>query len=172
MRKIVVIACLFIATAAFAQQNKPNGFYVFVTNPGGGYSTNEQSWQGAFGVALQHMFAPRFSGEISVSRDVQYTHVRIFNPDFTVASSYTLTTRTTPVDVTGRYHFLNDSHWKPYIGADARYVDSRMFLGVTGGVVWQFRQSLGLRFDAKVLVSDRPQHNERLYNSVGLSWRF
>ena len=70
MRKLIVI-CLFVSTAAFAQQSRPNGFYVFVTNPGGGGSTNERNWQGAFGIALQRMFAPHFSGEVAVSRDVE-----------------------------------------------------------------------------------------------------
>ena len=172
MRKLVIVLCLVVAPAAFAQQNTPNTFYVFVTNPGGGSSTNEQSWDGAFGIALQRMFTPRFSGEVAVSHDVQYTRVRTFNPDFTDASSSMLTTRTTPVDLTGRYHFLNGSRWTPYVGAGMRFVDGRAFSDVTGGVVWQFRPALGLRFDAKVLVSDRPLHNERLYNSIGLSWRF
>jgi hypothetical protein len=58
------------------------------------------------------------------------------------------------------------------VGAEARYVESRTFFGVTGGVVWQFRPALGLRFDSKLLVSDRPHQAERLYNSVGLAWRF
>ena len=133
---------------------------------------HERYWQGAFGLALQRMFAPRFSGELAVSRDTQFTRVRTFNADFTEGASYKLITRTTPIDLTGRYHFLNDTNWKPYIGAGTRLVDGRAFFGVTGGVIWQFRPALGLRFDTKFLVSDRPVHNERLYNSIGLSWRF
>ena len=143
-----------------------------MTNPGGGYSTGRHFVSGAVGVGLQHMFTPRVSGEIAVSYDEQYTRVRTFNPDFTLASSYTLRTSTTPVDLTARYQFLNDSNWKPYIGAGTRFADGLAFAEVTGGVVWQFHRSLGLRYDAKVLVNDRPQHNERVYNSVGLSWRF
>src|SRR5438552_3274171 len=139
MRKIIVALCLILpATAAFAQQDKPNAFSVFVTNPGGGYSSGRHFVSGAVGVGLQHMFTPRVSGEIAVSYDEQYTRVRTFNPDFTLASSYTLRTSTTPVDLTARYQFLNDSNWKPYIGAGTRFADGLAFAEVTGGVVWQF----------------------------------
>jgi hypothetical protein len=173
MRKLVIAGLsLLIATAALAQQSKSNAFYVFMTNPGGGYSDHNEHFEGAFGVALQHMFAPRFSGEIAISSDVTYTRVRTFDPDGTVRTSSVLTNRTTPIDLAGRYHFFRDSHWNPYLGADARLVDGRAFFGLNGGLVWQFRPALGLRVDSKVLVSDRPRHNERMYNSIGLSWRF
>ena len=172
MRKLIIVICLFVATAASAQQNKPNGFYVFITNPGYASEPAGHGWNGAFGVALQRMFSPRFSGEVAVSHDTETFVFRSFTSGGTLLAGHQVTAYSLPVDLTARYHFLNDSSWKPYIGAEARYVDSRAFFGMTGGVVWQFRPALGLRFDSKLLVSDRPVHGERLYNSIGLSWRF
>src|ERR1041385_2455103 len=75
MRKLMVApGLILLAAPAFAQQpNKPNAFYVFVTNPGGGTSTGEHFYSGAVGVGLRHMFTPRISGEVAVSYDEQYT---------------------------------------------------------------------------------------------------
>lgn len=173
MRTMIVAVCLvFLATAAVAQE-KPTAAYLFLTNPGVVYSDSAGTrWEGAFGFALQRMFTPRFSGELAVSRDIESFGFRRFAADGTELEHREVTTRSMPVDLTARYHFLNGSSWKPYAGLDARYVDDRAFFGVNGGVIWQFRPALGLRFDAKLLVGDRPLHGERLYNSAGLSWRF
>ena len=135
MRKLIVFLSLFVATAAFAQQNKPNGFFIFVTNPGYASEPRGNELNGAFGFALQRMFSPRFSGEIAISHDSETFGFRSFKSDGTLLAGHVVTVYSLPVDLTARYHFLNDSSWKPYIGAETRYVDGRAFLGVTGGVV-------------------------------------
>src|SRR5207247_9063214 len=78
MRKLIVFLSLFVATAAFAQQNKPNGFFIFVTNPGYAREPGGNECNGAFGFALQRMFSPRFSGEIAISHDSETFGFRSF----------------------------------------------------------------------------------------------
>jgi Outer membrane protein beta-barrel domain len=174
MRKLIVVAvCFLVSTAAVAQQNKPNGLFVFVTNPSWGYSTGSGSnWDASFGVALQRMFTPNLSGEVTVSHERHTGRVLSFDPNGNVIDSRTFTDDFTPVDLTARYHFLNDSAWKPYAGVGARYVEGRAIGGLTGGVVWQFRPALGLRFDAKVLLGNQSRFTDTFNGSVGLAWRF
>lgn len=178
MRKLIVIAVSLLAsTAAFAQQqDKPTSFYVFVSNPGFTYSENSGSnWEGAFGVALQRMFTPHVSGELSVSRDHRISRLPRFDVNGNIiegAPARKINHDFTPVDLSARYHFFNDSTWKPYAGVGVRYVESRAVGSVTGGVVWQFRPSLGLRFDAKVLLGNQPTFTDTFNGSAGLAWRF
>jgi len=174
MRKLIVVAvCLLVSTAAFAQQDRPNGIFVFVSNANWSYSTTSGSnWDGAFGVALQRMFTPHVSGEVSVSYDRRTSRVTAFDSSGNILSSHTFTNDFTPIDLTARYHFLNDSSWKPYAGVGARIVDGRAIGGVTGGVIWQFRPALGLRFDAKVLLGNQSRFTDTFNGSAGLAWRF
>src|SRR5258705_90174 len=113
MHKLTVLVCLILATAAFGQQNKPNGFYVFVTNPRYAGGPGGHDFEGAFGVALQRMFSPRFSGEVAVSHDSETFGFRSFKSDGTLLADHVVTAYSLPVDLTARYHFLNDSSWKP-----------------------------------------------------------
>ena len=174
MRKLVVaVAFLLVSTAAFAQQDKPTGVFVFVTNPGGGSSERSGSyWDGAFGVALQRMFTPHISGEVTVSRDHHTSRFTAFDQNGDIIEYRTFTSDSTPVDLTARYHFFTDGAWKPYAGVGVRYVESRAFGDLTGGVVWQFRPSVGLRFDAKVLLGNESRFTDPFNGSVGLAWRF
>jgi len=177
MRKLVVaVAFLLVSTAAFAQQDKPTGVFVFVTNPGYGSSERSGSyWEGGFGVAVQRMFTPHVSAELTVSRERHITRLARFDLNGNIIPDAPLrkfTNDVTPVDVTARYHFFKDSAWKPYAGVGVRYVESRAIGGLTGGVVWQFRPSVGLRFDAKVLLGNESRFTDPFNGSVGLAWRF
>lgn len=118
------------------------------------------------------MFTPHLSGELTVSRARHVSGTTVLGPNGNIIESRTATSYSTPVDLTARYHFLNDSAWKPYAGAGARWADSRAFLDLTGGVVWQFRPSLGLRFDAKGLLGNESRFDSTFNSSVGLAWRF
>lgn len=174
MRKLFGVAvCLLVSTAAFAQQDKPNGLFVFVSNPNWSYSTASGShWDAEFGLALQRMFTPHVSGEVSVSYDSRTSRVVAFDSNGNLIGSRTITNRFTPVDLTARYHFFTDGAWKPYAGLGARVVDGQAIGGLTGGVVWQFRPALGLRFDAKVLLGNESHFTETFNGAVGLAWRF
>ena len=174
MRKallFIAVSSLF-STVAFAQE-KPTELYIFVTNPG--YTSSNYSgdqWDGAFGVALQRMFTSHVSGEVTVSRRRDISGFTTFNPDGTVLESRRFIGYSTPVDLTARYHFLNDSAWKPYAGIGARWVDSRSYLDLTGGVLWQFKPSFGLRFDGKLLLGNQSRFQDTFNASAGLTWRF
>ena len=167
MRMTVVVLTFLIAATAFAQQDKPNSFSVFLGDPTYLSDAQGREIDGQFGVALQRMFAPHFSAEIAVS------HETVLFADRSVRSGFFGNRRVgfTPVDLSARYHFPNESRWKPYLGVMTRYVDGETFVGANGGVLWQFRPTLGLRFDGKALVSSSGQ-GTHLLHSVGLSWRF
>jgi outer membrane protein W len=99
-------------------------------------------------------------------------------------------TRAYPIDATVSYHFLNETRWKPYLGAGLRYV-SETLRGtipggdyrfttrtvepeISGGLTFQFTPRLGLRFDAKQVIgrNDRVVADPALKGYVGLSLRF
>jgi outer membrane protein W len=168
----MILAVLLLSSGAAFAQEKPTAIYVFVTNPSYAHSDlSGDRFDGAFGIALQRMFTPRFSGELSVSRRSDFSSYTTLNPDGTVLESHSFTGYSMPVDLTVRYHFLTQGAWKPYAGIGVRYA-SRAFGDVTGGVVWQFHRSLGLRLDAKVLVGSRTRFDDQVNTSAGLAWRF
>lgn len=174
MRKLALVVCLLVSTVAFAQQdNKQNGLFLFVTNPGRGGTTGVGGtyWEGAFGVALQRMFTPHVSGEVTVSRQRQITGNAFIGPTGVVEYGQFVNWYT-PVDLTARYHFFTDGSWKPYAGAGVRLIDGHGAGDLTGGVIWQFHRSLGLRFDGKVLLGNQDRYNETFNASIGLAWRF
>ena len=175
MRKLAVIVVLLVSTSLSAQQDKRNGLFVFVSNPG--YTESKSSghqWDGAFGLALQRMFTPHVSGELTVSGQRDIMRSVSFNPDGTFGEGRTFVAYSFPTDLTARYHFFTDNSWKPYVGAGARWSPSagRALLDLTGGVVWQFRPTFGLRFDGKLLLGTESRFDSRFNPSVGLTWRF
>ncbi len=184
MRKLVVLlAALLIATSLFAQQpQKRTSLYVFVSNPSGGWSEGGgSSYAGAVGLALQHKFTPRWSGELAVSRQRDHSGFTRFDPNGNIIEQRTYDVDSTPIDLGAQYHFLNTTNWKPYVGFGARYHTStrellldrgdQLLYGATGGVVWQLRPAFGIRFDGKVLLGDTGQL-DRVNASVGVTWGF
>jgi hypothetical protein len=90
--------------------------------------------------------------------------------------------RTYPIDLTARYRFVNDTRWKPFIGAGARYVaaphvdsmfgyTNRLSPELVGGVVFQLRH-LGIVVDGKALLADHEYYDSAFKTAVGLNWRF
>src|SRR5258706_13028106 len=169
MRRSIVIAVslLFVVASAFAQQNShSNTVSVFVSD----LSISHTSQSGtdvdaSYGVAFNHMFNKFLSGEVSVTSQQIWRNVSTFSvPGPPTYRSYRDTLY--PIDANVSYHFLTNSRWKPYVGAGLRYLNNTFLysggpLGdrristrtvdpeVSGGVTFQFRPNLGLRFDAK-----------------------
>lgn len=194
MRKSIVIAVslLFVVASAFAQQHATpaNTVSVFVSDVSVIYSSSSgTNIDAAYGAAFAHMFTNRVSAELSVMSQRVKESVSTFGPaGQPVYASFTNTLY--PVDATVSYHFFTDSRWKPYLGGGVRYVSgtfrntSQLYSyrvsthsidpEVSGGVVFQFRPALGLRFDAKQVIgrSGTVAGDASFTGSVGLSFRF
>jgi outer membrane protein W len=192
MRKALLVAASlsFFAVSAFAQQpTRSNAVSVFVSDIGGGRSSNGTSFYADFGVALDHMFSHHVSAEVSVTSERSNSSFTTFSPSG-VPTTIFHSDRLYPVDATVSYHFLTDSRWKPYIGGGVRYVSGTVSgsgpLGgyrftrrstdpeVSGGITFQFNPRLGLRFDAKQVVNNDHSiiTDANFKASVGLSLRF
>jgi outer membrane protein W len=192
MRKSIVIAVslLFVVASAFAQEAaRTNTVSLFVSDLSLAHTSSGTDLDVAYGAAFDHMFTKRVSAELSVTRQRTRDSVTIFNPGGqAVFASFTNTLY--PVDATVSYHFFTDSRWKPYIGGGARYVsgttrndtlfNSYRFTSrsldpeISGGVTFQFRPTLGLRFDAKQTLGNGNSvvGDSSLNVSAGLSFRF
>jgi outer membrane protein W len=202
MRKTIVVAgsLMFVVASAFGQEARhSNAVSIFATDMSIGNSgANGAKFDAAYGspkvdtaygASFDRMFSDRLSAEVSVTSQNSRRIVRTFTsgsqPSYGIASI-----RLYPIDATISYHFLTNNRWKPYIGAGLRYVKDT-FHGpgmmyeyydtvrtvdpeVSGGLVFQFNPTLGLRFDAKqVLGSDRSTVADPEFKvSAGLSLRF
>jgi len=193
MRKSIVIAVslLFVASAFAQQHTTPaNTVSVFVSDVSVIYSSSSgTNVDATYGAAFAHMFTNRVSAELSVMSRRVTESASTFGPaGQPVYASFTNTLY--PVDATVSYHFFTDSRWKPYLGGGVRYV-SGTFRNtsqlnsyrvsthsidpeISGGVLFQFRPALGLRFDAKQVIgrSGTVAGDAAFTGSVGLSFRF
>jgi len=189
---VVAVSLLFVVASAFAQQGSPsNTVSVFVSDLSISHSSQSGTdLDASYGVAFNHMFNQHLSGELSVtSQQIRRNFSNFSVPGPATFGSYTDTLY--PIDANISYHFLTGSRWKPYVGAGLRYLDNSVLytggpLGdrrissrtvdpeVSGGVTFQFRPNLGLRFDAKQIVgnSNSALGDTAFSGSVGLSFRF
>jgi len=195
MRKSIVIAVslLFVVASAFAQQRATpsNTISVFISDAVVTYSSSSGSrLDASYGGAFDHRFNRYFSAEVSVTSQParRYFSTFVTNGQPVTSSS---TVHFHPIDANVSYHFLTDSRWKPYLGGGLRYLNNSVILTggplgnqrlttrtvdpeISGGVVFQFRPTFGLRFDAKQIVGNSGSVlGERSFTgSVGLSYRF
>ena|SRR5438105_1105609 len=195
MRKSIVIAVslLLVVASAFAQQHATpaNTVSVFVSDAMVTYSSSSGSrLDVSYGGAFDHMFNRHISAELSVTSQPARRYFSTF-----VVSGQPATSSSTvhfhPIDANVSYHFLTDSRWKPYLGGGLRYLNNSVIVNglfgdshrfttrtvdpeISGGVVFQFRPTLGLRFDAKQIIGNSGSVlGERAFTgSVGLSFRF
>jgi len=194
MRKSIIVAAslLFIAASAFAQQpNRSNSVSIFVSDLSIFHSSTYGTRVDAgYGASFDHMFSNRVSGELSVTSQRFRSFVTTFGPA-DAPTTTTFSDHVYPIDANVSYHFRTDSRWKPYIGAGLRYVSNTLRSGgsfgihefttrtvspeVSGGVTFQFKPTLGLRFDAKQIIgSSNPSYGSDpdFKASVGLAFRF
>ena len=181
MYKLGIAAVLFIAVTASAQE-RPNSFFVFVSDPQYMWTSSHGSdFDAGFGLALQHMFSPGWSGEVAVSRRSSRATAYFYDFNGNIIDTIELRSQTTPVDLVAQYHWVNSTAWKPYAGGGYTHVfvnssndgqSDANFFNINGGVVWRVRPAWGVRFDGKVLVGDRPSYIDSLNFSFGVAWRF
>jgi hypothetical protein len=182
MRRLFTLALFSLTFAVSGQELERNSLFVFVSNPEYTRSDNSGSnFGGAFGIAAQRTINDRWRIELGVSREYHRTRVTYFDFNGNVIDEKTIKSTSTPVDLSTSYELGDQSaKWRPYAGLGARWADARDQLGrsshvmptVLGGVLWQFRPSLGLRFDGKVIVANRSESLDVFNASVGLAWRF
>ena len=182
MRKsgLFVIVLLFIAPAVFAQRE--NNFSVFVNQFEMRESNTGRHWYSNYGAAFESALTPHFSAQVSVGSEHHSSYSYVVDETGFVNQVTPVRFRTYPIDLTARYRFVNDTRWKPYIGAGARYVaaprvdsmfgyTNRWSPEVVGGVVFQLKH-LGIVADGKVLTGDHEYYDSSFKTSIGLSWRF
>jgi len=160
MRKTILVAvCFLVSGTAFAQQDKPNSFHLFLTNPGYVSSALSGShYTGAYGLGFQRMFTPHFSAEASLLRESRFGGTPA-EPD--AARSH------------GALSFFHRRRVEAVCWR--RHAFGRWQLGVRPQrrrAVAVSHRTLGLRFDAKVMAGDKSTLREMTNGSVGLSWRF
>ncbi len=183
MRRVATaLIVLLFALPAFAQQK--NEFQIFLTNGVISHSSasgTEASASG--GMAFDRMVTSRMSAQFAVGFERHRTYSYVVEPGGTFRQVTPLRFRTYPIDLAVRYHFLNDTRWKPYLGLGARYVAApnvgsefryKNHIGpeIVGGTVFQIGRSFGLVLDGKVLVGDHEPYDDPFKTSFGLNWRF
>ena len=183
MRKVMVLVAIvsLIPAALLAQPKQAFSLFAVGVNSG---SQDEQRPVG-FGIAYGRMLTQRFSlgAAIAYERHFSYPYVVDVSGFINVVPKSHL--RTVPVDVTARYHWLNGTRWKPYIGAGAHYVAApKVHLDpgfgyrnhidgeVDGGVAFMFTPALGVMLDGRVIGGERETYDPIFRISAGLSWRF
>jgi outer membrane protein W len=183
MRKAVIfIAAVFVCSAASAQ--KKQTFSLFLSDVMQTQTDRvSESWPSGFGVAYERMLAPRWSVQaaVAVEHHGSYPYIVEDNGAITFVDRERL--QTIPIDLTARYHWVNDTRWKPYLGFGAHYIaapnadarfryKSHLDAQLNGGTLFMFTPTLGAMLDARVLGGDREPYEQALKLSFGLSWRF
>ena len=183
MRKssLFVIALLFMAPAAFAQVK--HSVSAFFNGAGVGTTrSGDRNWYAEYGLGYDAAFTPHWSAAISVGSEHHSSRGYVVDETGFINEVPSVSFRTNPIDLTGRFHFVNETRWKPYIGAGARYVaaphvdsmfgyTNRWTPEAVGGVVFQLKH-LGILAEAKVLAGDHEYYDSAVKTSLGLSWRF
>ena len=110
---LVVVLLNSPAAAASAQSNQLS---VFFSQSAGSVHPHH-----GYGAGFIHSWTPRFSTGIAVAVEDPVAGICV-GGILTPERCTDIKLRTYPIDVTGRFHFLNDTRWKPYLGLGARYV--------------------------------------------------
>jgi outer membrane protein W len=165
--------------AASAQQR--HELSLFASHSDAGYHATT-----GYGAAFSEAWTPRFSTAIAVG---------VEDPTVCVGGSFLerpctqIKLKTHPIDLSGRYHFLNDTRWKPYLGAGLRYTpapkltaEQRTLVGhdysdhvypeAVGGVEFVVVPSFGITVEGKQLAGSRQPYDSLFNVSGALNWRF
>ena len=173
MRSVVVLVVVLAASsAAYAQQTQTLSLFRSDIDEPGGY-----------GVSYERMFAPRWSVQASVAVEHHRSYEYVYEDNGAITLVPRERLRTMPIDLVARYHWLNDTRWKPYIGLGAHYVAApdadRRFryrnhleAGINGGTLFMLTHDLGLMLDGRIYAGNHESYDQSPRTSIGLSWRF
>ena len=177
-----VVFSLMIASSAFGQQK--NEFQVFVSNLAVSWTSNDGTHGSAgFGLAYRREFTPRFSTQLAVTTEHHETYDYVVEPNGSFRDVPAQSFHTYPIDLTGRYDFVNDTRWKPYLGGGLRYVaapnvdtafgySNHVGAEIIGGTAFRITPKFGLVLDGKVNFGDHESYDVPFKTSFGLLWRF
>lgn len=183
MRTLVtlVFASLLFTSAALAQEKSE--FSVFLSDIAG-TGIGRVHRYGGLGASFSRMLTPHVSAQVSVASEVHRSYPYFVGFDGTILPATQQDIRTWPVDFVARYHWLNDTRWKPYLGAGLRYVaaphgvdpgfryQDHLNAQVVGGLEFLVRPNFGITLDAKQIVGSRETYDPELKFSAGVNWRF
>jgi outer membrane protein W len=185
MRKTALVSLLVIFVgipAALAQQK--NAVSVFLSEPWIGFSSGSGA-QGSAGVGISfaRMFTPTVSAQLAIGSEGAHTYPYVVGANGSIIPVERRSFRIFPVDLTVQYHFLNDTRWKPFIGAGAHYVGApnvgsefgyQNHLGglIVGGTTFRIDRSFGIVLEGKSVLGNREPYDRVFRTVIGLDWHF
>jgi outer membrane protein W len=159
MRNVVIALSLLAAVSAFGQV-RVSGFR---TGPDNG-------WGGAVEVHA----TPHWAVELAAARSG--------NQQLTIGGIFTghiVEFRTSSIDLTAHYSFVNATRWQPFIGAGAHRattssdeVEDRTSAEIDGGVHFMITPNFSLRISGRGILNDDHSYDPGFKSEVGLAWKF
>lgn len=182
MRRVIVMLVLLVCVGANAQQTQTVSFFMSDLMQ---TETDRRTgqWPSGFGVSYERMFGPRWSAQAAVAVEHHESYPYLVEDDGSITFVDRVRLQTVPLDLTARYHWPNDTRWKPFLGFGAHYVaapsadrrfryQSRFGGEVTGGTLFMFTPSFGAMVDGRVFIATHESYEPPLRVSFGASWRF
>ena len=182
MRKVLVfvVLCLSFSTVLLGQQKQT--FSVFLTDATS-HDKGSNPWPGGVGISFERMFAERLSLQGAIAWERHRSYPYIVNPDGTFTLVPRENLRTIPIEVSARYHWLNETRWKPFLGIGAHYVaapDTRADFRyqshvdglLDGGTLFMLTPQFGLLLEGRSILGDREPYDPAFKIAAGVSWRF
>ena len=180
---LVFLTMFLVASAAWAQP--VNEVSLFLSNVSSlSYSSSDElRWYTGVGVGYSRMIRPNVSAQLAVAMEEHRTYPYFVGPTGDILPVQPHDIRTYPVHLAARYHWVNDTRWKPYLGLGLRYVaapdvDSRfrfedkLNAEAVGGVQFLVKPEFGIELEARQLAGDREHYDQLFKLSVGVNWRF
>ena len=181
MRKVLVLVGLVLSIPATLLAQPAQTVSLFAA----GVNSQDDQRPAGFGLSYDRMLTRRLSLDAAVAyeRHLSYGYVVDVGGFINVVPPAHL--RTVPIDLTARYHWLNETRWKPYLGAGAHYVaapkvhldpgfnyQNHLDGEVDGGVAFMLTPALGVMLDGRVIGGKYETYDPIFRVSAGLSWRF
>ena len=179
MRKLFLLLAL-CPVSLLAQPQQTLSFFAAGLNT----SAHDERPTG-FGLSYDRMLTRRVSLDAAVAYERHFSLPYVVDVGGFINEVPRARVRTMPIDVTLHYHWLNETRWKPYLGAGAHYVaapkvhldpgfnyQSHIDAEVGGGVVFLLTPAFGAMLDGRIIGGDRESYDPIFRVSAGLSWRF
>jgi len=181
-RLTLVFAIVAVALPLAAQQTQTASFFLSDVMQN---QTDRKTgqWPSGFGASYERMLGPRWSVQGAVALEHHRSYPYIVEDDGSITFVDRERLQTVPIDLTARYHWLNDTRWKPFLGVGAHYVaapnaDARFRYHshvdgeINGGTLFMFTPAFGAMLDGRVIVGTREPYDQPFRVSFGASWRF